>query len=445
MYLEKAIVAKQELDSLRPFDKVLEERVMQKMRLDWNYHSNSIEGNSLTFGETKSLILHHITAQGKPLRDHFEITGHNEALLWIIDLIQGTRTISENFIRELHLLILKENYNKPAQTPTGEQTFKQIKVGEYKTQPNHVKTITGELFYFAEPHDVKSKMSDLLDWYSLKEKEQSINPIILAAEFHYKFILIHPFDDGNGRIARILMNFILMKFGYHPAIIKKEKKETYYKVLRLADSNNIEPFIEFISESVLESLTLMMNAINGLPFEDNNDIDKQFWLLDQKIKELGVGLKENKSEKNIRKIINTIILPINNEFKRQNSKFEKFYNNIFEKFFVFEPISLEESINGINIKEKEKNLLNVELIFDVEKMKLQYSFITFNRKINQEFNYEYNIYFNLKKNGYEINSEGLIVELNYSENLTNDQIKKIVNKITQDHIKFIEQKISNNK
>ena len=81
MYLEKAIITKHELDALKPFDKALEERAMQKMRLDWNYHSNSIEGNSLTYGETKSLILHHITAQGKPLRDHFEITGHNEATL----------------------------------------------------------------------------------------------------------------------------------------------------------------------------------------------------------------------------------------------------------------------------------------------------------------------------------------------------------------------------
>ena len=108
MYLEKVIIAKQELDSLRPLDIGLEERVMQKLRLDWNYHSNSIEGNSLTYGETKSLILHHITAQGKPLRHHFEITGHNEALLWIIELINGERTITENFIRELHLLILKD-------------------------------------------------------------------------------------------------------------------------------------------------------------------------------------------------------------------------------------------------------------------------------------------------------------------------------------------------
>lgn len=261
MFIEKAILVKKELDALKPLDKEREERVMQQLRFDWNYHSNSIEGNTLTFGETKSLLLHHITAQGKPLRHHFEILGHNEALLWVLDLVKGESTITEKFIRELHQLILKENYKKPVETPNGELTYKEIKVGGYKTTPNHVKTISGELFYFAEPHEVKAKMMDLLDWLALQEKDESINPIILASEFHYRFILIHSFDDGNGRLARILMNFILMKFGYHPAIIKTKKQQHYFKVLRLADGGNLEPFTELIAESVYDSLQIMLNAI----------------------------------------------------------------------------------------------------------------------------------------------------------------------------------------
>ena len=107
--LERAEQLKAELDDLRPLDPEAEGRIMQKFRLDWNYHSNNLEGNSLTYGETKALILFGITAQGKPLKDHFEITGHNEAINWVIDLVKGEAELTEKFIRELHVLLLKES------------------------------------------------------------------------------------------------------------------------------------------------------------------------------------------------------------------------------------------------------------------------------------------------------------------------------------------------
>ena len=89
------------LDNLRPMNSEQEARIMQKFRLDWNYHSNHLEGNTLTYGETKALVLFGITAQGKPLKDHFEITGHNEAINWIIDVVKGDYPLTKNFIREL--------------------------------------------------------------------------------------------------------------------------------------------------------------------------------------------------------------------------------------------------------------------------------------------------------------------------------------------------------
>lgn len=108
--VEKAIALKKQIDALRPLKPEDEVRIMQKFRLDWNYHSNNLEGNSLTFGETKALLLFGITAQGKPLQDHIEITGHNEAVNWVLDIIKQERPLTENFIRELHKLILKEPY-----------------------------------------------------------------------------------------------------------------------------------------------------------------------------------------------------------------------------------------------------------------------------------------------------------------------------------------------
>jgi Fic family protein len=282
----KAVALKSELDALRPINKEQEDRIIQKFRLDWNYHSNHLEGNSLTYGETKALILFGITAQGKPLKDHFEITGHNEAINWVMDVVKGDYPLTENFIRELHALLLKESYEVDAITPDGKPTKKRINVGSYKTSANHVQTKTGEIFYFATPEETPAKMHDLLVWYNEKIAEAQFNPILLASEFHYKFIRIHPFDDGNGRTARILMNFILMKYDYPPVIIKTEDKANYFGVLQLADAGNIEAFIEYIAENLMHSLQIMIAGANGEDMEQLEDISNKIKALEQKIKDL---------------------------------------------------------------------------------------------------------------------------------------------------------------
>ncbi|MEZ4850620.1 MAG: Fic family protein [Bacteroidia bacterium] len=251
--IEKSIKLKAELDALRPLKKEDEMRIMQKFRLDWNYHSNHLEGNTLTYGETKALILFGITAQGKPLKDHFEITGHDEAIKWVIDIVKQKRPLTENFIRELHKLILKEPYEIDAITPDGQPTKKRVNIGEYKTSPNHVKTKTGEIFRFATPEETPALMNDLIVWFRNQSENEEPNSILIAAVFHYRFIRIHPFDDGNGRTARILMNFILMQHGYPPVIIKTEDKENYFAALRQADAGQIAPFFEYIAQNLAHS------------------------------------------------------------------------------------------------------------------------------------------------------------------------------------------------
>src|SRR5215211_4276194 len=285
--IEKAEQLKNELDSLRPLNAEAEARIMQKFRLDWNYHSNNLEGNSLTYGETKALILFGITAQGKPLKDHFEITGHNEAINWILEVVKDETPLTEKFIRELHTLLLKETSYKEAQTPNGKPTRRKIEVGKYKTQPNHVITVTGETFYFATPEETPSKMHDLIEWFRKEKEKPDVNPIILAALFHYRFIRIHPFDDGNGRTARILMNFILMQFGYPPVIIKTEDKENYFAVLRLADADQLEPFVEYMAQNLVRSLEIMIRGAKGESIEEPDDLDKEIALLERKIRTIG--------------------------------------------------------------------------------------------------------------------------------------------------------------
>lgn len=280
----RAIELKAELDKLRPLSADDEQRIMQKFRLDWNYHSNHLEGNMLTYGETKALVLFGLTAQGKPLKDHLEIEGHNEAILWIIDVIKEDRPLNEQFIRSLHQLILKENYFVDAITADGQPTRKEIHVGKYKTTPNHVKTKKGEIFHFATPEETPAKMKELIDWYKSSLEKEDVEPILLASEFHYKFIRIHPFDDGNGRTARLLMNFILMKFGYPPVIIKTEDKGNYFNVLQLADAGQFEQFVEYIAQNLVHSLLLMIKGAKGESIEE--EITEQIRRLQAKIDQL---------------------------------------------------------------------------------------------------------------------------------------------------------------
>ncbi|MCY4515032.1 MAG: Fic family protein, partial [Candidatus Tectomicrobia bacterium] len=199
---------KQELDALRPLPKDAVAQVAQKLRLESNYHSNAVEGNSLTLGETRSLILHGLTAHGKPMRDHLDIEGHDEAAKAVEDAVVGQQGLTEAFIRGLHAILLKEPYQVDAETPDGRSVRRQIEIGAYKSAPNNVRTSTGEIYYFTPPEQVKPAMSDLINWYEAREAGGE-HPLVLAATFHYRFVRIHPFDDGNGRMARLLMNMIL--------------------------------------------------------------------------------------------------------------------------------------------------------------------------------------------------------------------------------------------
>ncbi len=272
------------IDACRPFKPEQERRLMQKLQLDWNFHSNNIEGNTLTYGETKALLFHGITAQGKPLIDHIQMKGHEDAIEYILDIIKGKdRPVSEVFIRDIHTLILgSKSYQIDVETPDGKPTKKRVHPGKYKELPNHVKTKEGKMFFFAEPEDVRAKMSDLIKWF--RDNNDNQHPLITAAVFHYKFILIHPFDDGNGRVARILMNFIFMMHGLPPTIIRTERKDDYYTALMLADDGDLEKFTVYIGEQQIASLELMLKAAKGEAIEEPEDVDKQISKLIRKIK-----------------------------------------------------------------------------------------------------------------------------------------------------------------
>lgn len=436
--IAEAVKLKSELDKLRPLTIEDEQRIMQKFRLDWNYHSNHLEGNTLTHGETKALILFGITAQGKPLKDHFEIKGHNEAIELVVGVVSGERRITENFIREIHTLILKESYEVDAITPEGEPTKKKVNVGVYKSSPNHVRTKTGEIFRFATPEETPAKMHDLISWYNeqLNLEDADANHIRLAALFHYKFISIHPFDDGNGRTARILMNFILMKSGYPPAIIRTEDKEKYFSVLRLADAGNLEPFVDFIGENLIYSLDLMIRGARGESVEDKDDIEKEIALLDLKIQQVGDLSSHRMSDIDLKDFLERSILKLINEFQRKCKLFDKYY---FET-------QLDSTIDGKTYALNADNVMHMllELVNEnTELIELRYKHegcilvgfqdLEYSSVIGIRFNdLEYHVF------SLDVFREGKF----YTDVLSDDEISGVINPILKDHKNMIEKSIA---
>lgn len=261
-----------EIQSHRPLNSDLEGRILQRFRIDWNYHSNNIEGNSYNYGETKALLLHGLTAGGKPLRDSLEIKGHNEVILELESLIRNEVPLTEHLIRELHKKILgSEPYEIRAETSDGSETHRTVVPGRYKAQPNHVRTATGEIFYFTEPVAVAAEMQTLLEWYRDEESKKQLHPVAIAAILHYRFVRIHPFDDGNGRMARILMNLVLMKHGFLVAIVKTEDKENYFRALRQADGDNLDAFVSYVAQQEIASQKLWIWAANGKQLDNIDD------------------------------------------------------------------------------------------------------------------------------------------------------------------------------
>ncbi len=269
---------KKQLDDIRPLPQEVEGRVMQKLRLEWNYHSNAIEGNKLTRGETYTFLMQGLTAKAKPYKDHQDIKGHNKGIDFLFDLVKDQRDLTEGDIRDLHTIILVEPYKNPALTPDGQETTRLIQLGKYKTQPNFPKTATGEIHYYAMPEETPILMQELVDWYNQARHNERIHPSVLAAFVHHRFVEIHPFDDGNGRLGRMLMNLILIKRGYPPVIIKQNKQDEYYAILSQADKKEYTPLVEFMAESLLDSMNLYLKAARGESIEDDADLDKEIAL-----------------------------------------------------------------------------------------------------------------------------------------------------------------------
>ena len=240
-------------------------RLSRRFTVDFNYNSNHIEGNTLTYGQTEILLLFGKVIGEADVRDVQEMTASNVGLKMMTEEADVKEMpLMQNFIRTLHKTLLREDYTVYRSLPGGMQTSYTVHAGQYKTRPNSVITRYGDRFEYASPEETAGLMTDLVDWYNAAEAEGKLSPVELAALFHYRFIRIHPFEDGNGRIARLMMNFILHRHGYPMIVVRSRRKSEYLEALHQtdllvgpvpsdgahADLKDIKPFMKYFNELV---------------------------------------------------------------------------------------------------------------------------------------------------------------------------------------------------
>jgi len=324
-YLEKIDQLKAELKALLPMKWEDEERLWKKFKLEWSYNSNHMEGNTFTYEHTELLLIFDQVSGDYTGREIEEMKAHDVAIKMVAEYAKDKeRDLSESFIRELNKIILVRPFWKEAITPEGQPTRREIIPGEYKKFPNSVRLQNGEIFHYTAPEDVTPQMQDLIAFYKAHVSKKETHPLWLAAVMHYKFVRIHPFDDGNGRVARLLMNYVLMKNGYPPVINKSAEKNKYLLALNKADTGDLESFVEYISEQLEWSLSKSINAAQGKNIEDDDDIDKEIELLKKK-SDHKEKLKTPKSRKAIQDFYNRGLKELLEEIEGKLIKFDDLF------------------------------------------------------------------------------------------------------------------------
>jgi Fic family protein len=253
---------------LQPLPEAIGRELEQQFMLEFNYHSNRLEGNTLTYGQTRLALLFGETSGDAKLRDYIEMTAHNAGLELVKrEADARDRPLSEGFVRDLNRIILVEDFYKTHVTAAGQGRY-MVRVGVYKTRQNSVITETGMVFDYASPEETPALMGDLITWFNAEEQRGLLHPVVLATLLHYRYLRIHPFEDGNGRIARLLTNLVLRRHGYPMIIVPMENKGVYLHALHkcdvasgltpsegaLADSDQVEALLEYIKERVQVAL-----------------------------------------------------------------------------------------------------------------------------------------------------------------------------------------------
>jgi Fic family protein len=228
-------ILKKRLDALRPMPPQAVKSLRDDMVLRYTYHSNALEGNTLTLHETKVVLEDGITIGGKSMREHLEAVNHREAIVFLEELAETGSALTERSLKELHGLILRGIDDESA----GRYRRRNVIISGASTRPPE--------FLHVQEH-----MDAFFQWCS--HAAPGLHPVERAARVHADFVNIHPFADGNGRTARLIMNLELLRSGFPVVIIPVEERSTYYTNLdRIAARGDYLPFVERVCALVEKS------------------------------------------------------------------------------------------------------------------------------------------------------------------------------------------------
>jgi len=295
-----------------PLDNIALEKLREHFKTHHIYHSAGIEGNRLTLQETALVLKEGIDISGKPLKDSIEVKNLGLAFDFLYELAQQNVPITESYIKQVHQLIIGDD---PSLDP-----------GNYR---NIGVIITGSEHKPPEPFEVPIKMTELIDW--LRENENQ-NPIIVAAIAHHEFVKIHPFKDGNGRTARILLNLILLKKGFPICNIRRDERPAYYDSLSLADNGHYEPIIEIVAENC----TNLFTEYTRIKDESNR---LKEWAIKLGNRDYQTRLAKAKTEFELwQNRVNQVKL----EFKQAVTIINESVKTYYFSFYEYPPISFEK-------------------------------------------------------------------------------------------------------
>jgi Fic family protein len=231
---------KAQLDAMRPLSGAALAQLQKHYDVELTYTSNAIEGNTLTLRETAEVIEHGVTVGGKSLRDHLEALDHYDALLWMRGLASGREPVGEGTVCELHRRIVARSRPDIA--------------GVYSTQPRR---IAGSPAIFPNP----AKIPDLMAAFGAWLEAAAPSPDA-AFDAHYRLTAIHPFGDGNGRTARLLMNLLLLRGGYPPMAVRPEDRAEYLAALETGSvSGDLAPFHTIMATRLADTLAAYVEVL----------------------------------------------------------------------------------------------------------------------------------------------------------------------------------------
>ncbi len=267
--LQRIIAKKQQLDQYRPLPPALVKNLDDWFRVELTYTSNAIEGNTLSRQETALVVEKGLTVEGKTLREHLEAVNHASALDFIGGLVGKRRAeFGEQDVLAIHQMIL--------------QSIDNLNAGRFRTVSVR---IAGSTVIMPTWVKVPDLMDEFYTWLHQKSEQ---HPVWVAADAHYHFVSIHPFVDGNGRTARLLMNLLLMQEGYPPALIRKEDRRRYISSIEQGQlGGSLDDYYQVIGEAVERSLDIYLQAVEP----EHRSADQGIKLL--KIGELAKASGEN--------------------------------------------------------------------------------------------------------------------------------------------------------